>query len=268
MNQSTTAAASRNSGNENQFSSTQDFRSTPQLSRDSNCSLSQNVGSTEKMMSAVGGGALLLAGITRGNLSGLVLSMIGGGLLYRGLTGHCYAYDALGIDTAEREPNTIIPAQTGTKIEQSITVNRPVKELFAFWRDVENLPQIMRHLKSVAAIDSKRSHWVAEGPMGVTVEWEAEIFNEREPEMIAWRSLPDRQVETAGSVRFKELGNGRGTSVTVSMKYNPPGGKIATAIAWLLGSDAEQEIDEDLRRFKSKMETGEMPTTNGQPSGR
>ncbi len=228
----------------------------------------QNVGSTERTLSKVGGAALVLAGLTRGRWNGLLLSLAGGGLLYRGFTGHCYAYQALGIDTADQSPNTVIPSQSGTKVEQSITINRPIHELYSFWREVENLPQIMRHLQSVEAINTKRSRWVAQGPMGITVDWEAEIFNEQEPELIAWRSLPDSQVATAGSIRFKELENDRGTAVTVSLKYDPPGGKVATALAWLLGRDAEQEIEEDLRRFKSKMETGEIPTTEGQPSGR
>jgi uncharacterized membrane protein len=210
----------------------------------------------------------MLAGLTRGRWSGSLLSLVGGSLLYRGFTGHCYAYETLGIDTACHPASTVIPAQTGTKVEQSITINRPAMELYSFWREVENLPRIMRHLKSVEAIDSKRSRWLAEGPMGTTAQWEAEIFNEEEAELIAWRSLPESQVATTGSIRFKELKNGRGTAVTVSLKYNPPGGKVASAIAWLLGSDAEQEIEEDLRRFKSQMETGEVPTIKGQPSGR
>ncbi len=228
----------------------------------------QNISSTEKTISQVGGAALVLAGLSRGRLSGMLLSLVGGSLLYRGFTGHCYAYEALGIDTAGQSEGTVIPAQSGTKVEQSITINRSANDLYSFWREVENLPTFMRHLKSVEAIDSKRSRWIAQGPMGTTVEWEAEIFNEQEPELIAWRSLPDSQVATTGSIRFKELENGRGTAVTVSLKYNPPGGKVASAIAWLLGRDAEQEIDEDLRRFKSKMETGEVPTIKGQPSGR
>lgn len=188
--------------------------------------------------------------------------------MYRGISGHCYTYQALGIDTNDQPGNTIIPAQSGTKVELSITVNRPIGELYSFWRDVENLPKIMHHLKSVESIDRKRSHWVAQGPMGVTIQWDAEVFNDREPELIAWRSLPDSQVDTTGSIRFKELANGQGTSVTVSLKYNPPGGKVGSAIAWLMGSDAEQQIEEDLRKFKSRLEAGEMPTIAGQSSGR
>ncbi len=188
--------------------------------------------------------------------------------MYRGLSGHCYAYQALGINTDDHTDKSVIPAQSGTKVDLSVTVNRPIDELYSFWRNLENLPDTMRHLKSVESLDGNRSRWVAEGPMGVTIEWEAETFNEREPELIAWRSLPGSQVDTTGSIRFKELENGRGTAVTVSLKYDPPGGKVGSAIAWLMGGDAEQQIDEDLRRFKSRLEAGEIPTIEGQSSGR
>lgn len=227
-----------------------------------------NVGSTERQVSVLSGAALVLTGLSHGRLSGLLLSLAGGGLLYRGLTGHCYTYQALGINAGEKAGNTVIPARSGTKVDLSVTVNRPIGELYSFWRNLKNLPGTMRHLKSVELLDGNRSRWVAEGPMGLAIEWEAEIFNEREAELIAWRSLPGSQVDTTGSVRFKELANGRGTSVTVSLKYDPPGGKVGTAIEWLMGSDAEQQIDEDLRKFKSRMEAGEIPTVEGQSSGR
>ncbi len=227
---------------------------------------SLNVGSTERSVSILGGAALIGAGLSRGRLSGLLITLAGGGLLYRGLTGHCYTYQALGIDTTEHADNTVIPAQAGTKVEKSVIINRPIGELYSYWRDLENLPKCMRHLKSVKVLDDNRSRWVAEGPLGVTLQWQAEVFNEREPELIAWRSLPGSQVATTGSVRFKDLGNGRGTSVTVSLKYDPPGGKIGSTVAWLMGRDAEQEVDEDLRQFKSRMEGGGVPTIENPPS--
>ncbi len=227
----------------------------------------QNVGQGERAISAVAGVALLATGLARGRLSGLMLALAGGGLLYRGWTGHCQAFQAFGINTASHPDATVIPAQSGTKVERSMTINRPAQDLFDRWRDLEKLPEIMRHLKSVDVHDAQRSSWTADGPLGMSVTWEAEIFNERAPELIAWRSLPGSQIETVGSVRFQELQNGRGTVVTISLKYDPPGGKAGATLAWLLGSGAEQEIDEDLRRFKSRMETGEVPTIEGQSCG-
>jgi uncharacterized membrane protein len=121
----------------------------------------------------------------------------------------------------------------------------------------------MRHLERVDAIDRHRSHWVTEGALGKKVEWDAEIFNDRENEVIAWRSLPDGDVDTTGSVRFKQLDADRGTEVTVSLKYDPPAGKVGAWIAGLFGEGLEARIEEDLRNLKRLMETGEVSATPG-----
>jgi uncharacterized membrane protein len=126
----------------------------------------------------------------------------------------------------------------------------------------------MNHLESVRVCDEKRSHWVAKGPLGVRVEWDAEIITERPNELIGWRSLPGSEVDTAGSVHFTPAPGGRGTEVRVVLKYDPPGGKVGATLAKLFGRSGSQEIQEDLRHFKEIMEAGEVPTTQGQPSGR
>ena len=126
----------------------------------------------------------------------------------------------------------------------------------------------MEHLQAVTVSGGNRSHWVAKAPLGQSVEWDAEIHNERENELIAWRSLEGSQVETAGSVHFTPAQAGRGTEVRVNLKYNPPAGQIGIALAKLLGEAPDQQIRDDLRRFKQVMESGEIPTTAGQPSGR
>lgn len=235
----------------------------------SSCSI-QNVGNTERVFSALGGAAIAAYGINRGGLSGLAIAAIGGSLLYRGITGNCQMYRALGVNTCERNPYTSatgVPAQYGCKFEKNFIINRPAFELYDHWRKLENLPRIMRHLKSVTQTDPLHSRWVANGPMGMQVEWDAEVINEDPGRLIAWRSLPGAQVDTAGSVHFDELPNARGTEVRVSLKYNPPGGKVGATIASWLGSGVEQEIEEDMRRFKQVMEAGEVSTTLGQPSG-
>lgn len=228
----------------------------------------RNISRNEQRISTWSGAALVALGISRGKLSGLLMTLAGGGLVYRGLTGHCHCYDALGIDTAKHPGATSIPAKQGVHVDKSIMINRDADELYAFWEDVENLPRVMQHLERVDATDDGRSHWVAKGPFGQTVEWDAEIINERDGEMIAWRSLPDSQVDTTGSIHFTQLGHGRGTAVHVSMKYNPPGGRIADALAWLFGADLEHQLHDDLARFKSVMEAGEAPTIAGQSRGR
>src|SRR5262249_14591177 len=109
---------------------------------------------------------------------------------------------------------------------------------------------------SVRAIDNKRSHWVAKGPLGIPVEWDAEIYTERAGEMISWRSLPGSVVDTAGSVHFQTLAAGRGCQVRVELRYNPPGDNLGVKVVKMLGDTPDQQIEQDLRRFKQRMETG------------
>jgi uncharacterized membrane protein len=125
----------------------------------------------------------------------------------------------------------------------------------------------MSHLKSVEVLDGRRSHWVARSPVGTKLEWDAEIINEKDSELIAWRSLEGASVDNAGSVRFIPAPAGRGTIVRVTIEYIPPAGSIGQLVAKLFGSAPAHQIREDLRRFKQFMETGEI-TTNESPSGR
>jgi uncharacterized membrane protein len=234
---------------------------------------SVNVGNVERWASAVGGGALALYGLTRGTLGGVALALAGGALIYRGASGHCNVYEAMSVSSAEegtswRSPVVSVKGGSGVKVEKTMTINRSPEELYRFWRNFENLPRIMSHLESVRVTGEGKSHWVAKAPAGTTVEWDAEVYNEKENELIAWRSLEGADVDNAGSVRFQAAPGGRGTEVRVVVKYDPPAGKLGAAIAKLFGEEPEQQIREDLRRFKQFMETGEMATTEGQSSGR
>jgi uncharacterized membrane protein len=223
----------------------------------------KNVGDVERALSIGAGLGMTMAGLARGKLRGLALSALGAALVWRGYTGRCQCYAALGINTAKRNPATGVPAGQGYKLEKQIKINRSPEALFKFWRQLENLPQVMRHLKEVRQIDKQRSHWIAEGPIGKDVEWDAEIINERENEMIAWRSLPDGDIDTAGSVHFEPLEHGQGTEMSVALKYNPPAGKVGAQIASLLGAGLEKKLDEDLSRFKKRMEAGEEAAYSG-----
>lgn len=234
-----------------------------------------NVGETERWASAIGGGALALYGLTRlithGSWGGAVLALVGGSLIYRGTSGHCAMYEAAGINTAgtnqgTKSPVVSVPAERGVKVEESIVINnRTPQELYSFWRNFTNLPRFMDHLQSVTMQGSTRSHWVAKAPAGTSVEWDAEIYNEKDSELIAWRSLPGSDVDNAGSVHFTPAAGG--TEVRVVLKYDPPGGVVGAAVAKLFGEAPSQQIREDLRRFKQLMETGAAGTT-GQASGR
>jgi uncharacterized membrane protein len=215
----------------------------------------KNVGEMERVISVAAGVGLATVGLMRGRWDGLLLGALGAGLVWRGYLGRCQCYAALGINTAKRNPAIGVPAQQGEKVEESITVGRDPAELYQFWRQLENLPRVMSHLKEVRQIDRQRSHWVAFGPLGQELEWEAEIWNERENELIAWRSLPGGDIDTAGSVHFKSSSQPGCCDVTVSMKYNPPAGKLGAWFADWLGDGLRPKIAEDLRRFKQEMES-------------
>ncbi len=154
------------------------------------------------------------------------------------------------------------------EVRRAVTINRPRSETYAFWRQLENLPRFMLHLESVTEIDDKRSHWVAKAPAGSTVEWDAETVQEVRDEYLAWRSMPDADVPNRGEVRFTDAPAGRGTEVHALFTYDPPGGGIGAAVAKLFREDADTETREALRNFKRILETGEIPTTEGQPAGR
>ena len=153
-------------------------------------------------------------------------------------------------------------------IETSISINRSPSELYAFWRDFSRLPKFMTNLKSVTDLGNGKSRWIAKGIAGREVEWEAEVFNERENELIAWRSLEGSDVVNAGSVRFEQGPKNHGTYVRVTLNYNPPAGTVGKTLLRIFGAEPQQLIREDLRRFKQLMETGETATITGQSSGR
>jgi uncharacterized membrane protein len=225
-----------------------------------------NVGETERIASLVAGGALALLGLRRGSLGGLGIAALGGMLVYRGYKGQCGIYQKLGINTAQpAEPNAYF--DHGIHVEVSATIDRSPAELYTFWRNFENLPKFMEHLQSVKVIDEKRSQWVARGPAGTSVKWDAEIINDEPNQTIAWRSLGGAQVDNAGSVRFVEAPAGRGTEVHVVLDYIPPGRVVGKWVAKLFGEDPQTQIETDLRRFKMLMETGEVASTAGQPRG-
>lgn len=166
------------------------------------------------------------------------------------------------------------------RVAQSIAINRSPEELYRFWRNFQNLPRFMKHLESVQvdntstgatqgqATGGERSHWVARGPAGTTVEWDAEIIEDQPNELVAWRSLEGADVDNTGSVRFERAPGNRGTVVRVRMQYAPPAGVIGATITKLFGEDPSWQVKDDLRRFKQVMETGEIITTEGQPAGR
>lgn len=239
---------------------TNNFTSTEIVERENGRS-SVNVASNERWASILGGSLMMLLGWFRRSPAGLFFLLSGGYLLYRGVTGFCALYKAMGINMAKRDEGT------GLSIEKTVTVYRPISEVYQFWRNFENLPRFMQHLATVEPNGPGRTHWVAHGPAGITLEWDAEIIEDRENALISWRSLSGGDVDNHGWVYFQEAPGGRGTEVKVKLEYYPPGGIVGVAFAKLFNRVTALQIKEDMRRFKSLLEAGEIPTIEGQPHG-
>jgi uncharacterized membrane protein len=218
-----------------------------------------NVGDFERVLSVIGGGALALYGLRR-SLGNLMLMLGGGALIYRGLTGYCAAYQAVGITTANQAPGH------SSTLEATITVNKPAPEVYRFWRHLENYPRFMKHLELVVSIGEKRSHWVARGPLHMPLIWDAELLEERDNTLLSWRSLSGADVDHMGTVRFRELPNGRGTEVRLRLAYALPGGMTGVALAKFFQTLTVGQLKEDLRHFKQIIEAGETPTIANQPA--
>jgi len=227
-----------------------------------------NVGRTERLISGVAGAAVIALALRRKRFRGFLLPL-GGSLISRAVSGRCAVNQALGRNTAEADrmsPVASVDRGQGIKVERTIVVQRPRDEVYRFWRQLDNLPRFMDHLESVTVLDENRSHWVAKGPAGTTVEWDATIHNEIENELLAWRSLPGADVDNAGSVHFEPTEGG--TEVRVVLRYDPIAGKIGAGVAKLLGEEPSHQVEEDLRRFKQVMEAPETTGRTRQPVGR
>ena len=178
-------------------------------------------------------------------------------LLYRGVTGHWPAF--MGRDGERSSTQNALSGAQGVHVRESVRLEKPLSEVYAFWRRLGNLPRFMTHLNSVTEGPDGTSHWVAEGPGGLDVEWDAEIINEVPNQVIGWQSLPGGDVVTAGSVTFESARGGRSTQVSVHLQYAPPAGKAGALIAWMFGVEPSQTIREDLRHFRQLLEAGEIP---------
>jgi uncharacterized membrane protein len=200
----------------------------------------KNVGKAERAASLMAGALLFTRGLQKKSWLGTGAALLGIAFLRRAVTGFCYTYQALGIDTNEASPgpspghNVSVPSGRGIRIGEAVTINRPRDEVYRFWRDLSNLAHFMEHVESVnASAGSNRSHWIAKGPGGKRMEWDAEIVNESENELIAWRSLDGSVIPNAGSVHFKDASGGRGTEVKVELQYVPSGGPVGAFAARL-----------------------------------
>jgi Predicted integral membrane protein len=206
-----------------------------------------------KWVPVVAGGSLIAYGIGARSRMGAALALVGGGMIWAGVRRDGSATSAVEEDS-------------GFYVTKAITIDSSPEELYRFWRKFSNLSRIMKHLESVHSIDDRRSHWVAKGPAGRNVEWDAEIIADDPPSRIAWQSLEGSDIDCSGSVEFVRAD--RGTEVRVSMQYEPPAGLMGKTVAKLFGEDPSWTVAEDLRRLKQLLETGEISSTEGQPAGR
>ena len=212
-----------------------------------------NVSQPERIALLVAGGIVIFS-VARKSWFRILLGMGAGYLVYRGMSGKDPLMEKLGMRTANNDARSL-------QVEQAITVNKPVDEVYQFWHNFENLPRFMEHLKEVQVLDSQRSHWVANGPLDSSIAWDAEITEDRPMDLIAWRSLPGSQVTNEGSVTFHPVPNNQGTEVHVLMKYHPLAGTAGAIVAKLFGEEPNTQIREDLQHFKQIMETGEILST-------
>ncbi len=226
-----------------------------------------NIGDGQRVLSGLVGMSFLVAALSRRSWSGAAFTMVGFGFLYRAISGYCPAFGAMGIDmTGHNQPRLAsdtnrlgrrkVHTSRATRIQQAIEINCPPYEMYRYWRSLENLPRIMNHLDSVQVFNDRLSHWTVKTlPGSPKLEWDAEIINDVENQRIGWRSLKGADVDNAGSVEFKPIADGNQTSLTVTLQYEPPGGKFGTAIVKWFGEDPQIQLAEDLQRFKEQMET-------------
>ena len=218
---------------------------------------SPSVGDVENWLALGAGTFLLVAGASRRSAFGACLAASAAPLLYRGLTGGWP--EVLNVNADASSTRVALGGDRGIHVRESVRLEVPVADVYRFWRRLDNLAQFMTHLNRVTTTAEGKSHWEAAGPGGLTVEWDAEIINEVEGRILAWRSLPGSDIVTAGSVNFDAVRGGRSTQVSVHLQYAPPAGKAGALVASLFGREPSQTIREDLRHFKQLLEAGEIP---------
>jgi uncharacterized membrane protein len=209
--------------------------------------LQENWSPTTRLLAGAAGGALTVYGLSRRDPLSLGIAAIGIGLLARGVT-NLEMKRLVGLGAGRR----------AVEIQKAINVAAPIEDVYAFWKNLENFPSVMSNVQEVRDNGNGMSHWVVAGPLGVPVEWDAVITRDVPNELLAWKSVEGASVESAGIVHFAQNEDGT-TSVQVKFSYNPPGGAIGHAIAALFGSDPKTEMDADLMRMKSMIETGIQP---------
>lgn len=217
----------------------------------------QNIGTKERLTSFISGSYLLYNALSNKHKN-ILKALTGGYMLFRGATGYCPFNSAVGIKEVETHQDV--------DLKTNITVNKPRKEVYEFWRNLENLPKIMDHIIKVKILDEKTSEWQAKMPGGIgKVSWKSEITNDIKNEFISWQSIPNSTIENIGSVGFKDAGE-FGTDIQVDITYRAPLGTAGKRIAMMLNPVFEVMVIADIKDFKHIIEEGTAPIVNGDPS--
>ena len=212
-----------------------------------------NVGKTERAIMIAAGAYLLYRVLKKNDKRKVAEGITAGTMLFRGISGYCPAYDAIDRKGILKTGNISITA--------ALTINKPVAEVYAAWRDLSSHPRFMTHLDSVTEIDKYKSEWKAKipGAFGATVGWTAEILMDEPNKLLSWHSMPQSSIHNAGKVRFTD--NGDTTDIEVTISYHAPMGKAGEIAARLLNPVFEKMIEKDIQNFKEYIETGITPNT-------
>jgi len=226
--------------------------------------LTYNIGERERLFSMLAGAGLVGFGVTQRGWQRWFFPLLGAALLKRGITGHCDLYQQLHINSRYSAPSSSgVESGQGARLEYSIDVRCPARELYLFWRQLKQLPRVLRHVESVDPRDGLHSHWIVRGPLGHQFEWDSRIINDEENQLIAWETLPNSNVPNAGSVRFEQLADGM-TRLKVAIEFEPPGKSLGLAVAKLLGDSPQRELEEDLAAFKDFAERELTPASRSE----
>ena len=230
------------------------------------CGSEVNVGPVQRGVSALAGVALVAAGLRRPTLGGVALAGAGTSLLYRATTGYCHLFGALGIDTA-RDDDGGAPSDA-VEIRRSITIQRPRDEVYRRWRDPQSQPRVWSHFAELTNATEQGAHWRFEAPLGRTLGWDARVVDERPGELVAWEAAEGADLRNEGTVEFRDAPGDWGTEITLRVRFDPPAGLLGDAAARVLDDPPKLVLEKALRRFKSLVETGEIPSTDQNPSAR
>lgn len=229
----------------------------------------QSLGRGGRIAAATVGGAIAALGIRRRSLGGAAAALAGGWLLYQGLVGGRSRDETIDADSANEGARLdAVDASGGVETTRSVTIGAPADEVYERWRDPETMSRLYGGLLDVTARNEDRWHWTASGPLGARVSWDTQVVEDRPGERLRWESSEDAPVSNAGSVRFREAPAGRGTEVTFRFRFDPPGGPVGTAVTKRLEIVPASIAAVVLDRFKSLVETDEIPTLERNPSAR